>query len=269
MRFFIRRRTPAGPCSAGEIDGEALGPLPRPRPGIRIEIVWLWAVLLALSWHLAWSALLRPVRDPRGIALAAVPRMTWVSPAKVDPAMADVRSPVLFSLPTAAGFSAPVLTNGIVLSPPIGVTPSPGFLLARRPAPDAAAMVMDLGLTQQVAAAMRDWREPERRSDLFPAPSPPAVQVLFSPGLEQAGVVRARLPEGGAAPWEAQAFVEFDADGRAVHVLIESPAADTNVNVQVARALRAWRLERGGPASGRVVLRWAGRAASGGEEPRP
>ncbi|NIP92426.1 MAG: hypothetical protein GWO24_02700, partial [Akkermansiaceae bacterium] len=100
------------------------------RPLMRAETssrsFWVWACVLAVAWHvLFWIGLSgRRLPYPEAThASAHVSYLPGASSSRPDGRAArDTRgiwSPVLFALPSASGFSGPVLARAVSLRPPV------------------------------------------------------------------------------------------------------------------------------------------------------
>lgn len=202
---------------------------------------------LAAAWY-AWILFgLDPAPPPEPRARARPAPVTYMPvEAAGMPDRPDVRaiwSPVLFSLPTAVGFSrgAP---SGPVARPPLDPPAEPPPLLALRPQTPARTPV-------PLAPVPLPAYVP-------PPPRPPAPAGTTMTPLEGAVPADAGFPVApearGDRAWEAEAQVDFGEDGLPRHAFVESADASSGVRGEIARGLHRWRRPAGGSA-GRVRVR--------------
>lgn len=164
-------------------------------------------------------------------------------------------SPLLFALPTPAGFSRGV-SRGLSLAPPLDPPPMP---LPPEP----------------ISASIRFAAEPEMPK--FPAlphfvpprpamPPPPAMQVE----LVEGGDMRSTpfpVPDfaRGDAAWSAEVSIDLDAAGVPERVLVESATAPAGVRNEIARGVHQWRgAPSGMDARVRARIVYAGGRHDGG-----
>jgi len=205
--------------------------------GIVAGVAWWAAVLLGL----------RPVAPPgpapSGLraAVSYMPLQSFAPPERPD--ARAIWSPVLFSLPTPAGFSREV-EAGPVARPPLEPAPEPPPLLARR-----AAAVDEAGVSVPAVPL------PSVPAGPRPAPPPPPVAAIVP--------VEGRLPPGvvfpvpaalaGPSAWEAEVRVAFDDSGMPARAFIEPGDAPAAARAETVRSVMRWR-RPAGPA-GWVVAR--------------
>ena len=221
----------------------------------------LAAGVVALALNGAWWYFLARPWSP-AVPLAPVaesPRMTYL-PGLAREARA-LGSPVLFALPSAAGFS------GGLRVPPVPqalrVTGGEPVLLARSSVPASAGHYLpELGQLVTGTNRAPAWRPGADRVFTALAGSTSfAVRVYWPDG---APVVRSGLPGAGVLapvlqdrPWELGALLEFDGQGGVQHVFIEKPTTSRERNDTLVRALRAIRIDNGGqPTRSRVVVQY-------------
>jgi len=194
----------------------------------------------------AWIS--TPVRLDAAARDSRMTRVSVLTGAAVD--LNDVRliqSPVLFSLPARAGFSAPLRDQVMresapPASPPpdLFFTPTPEF--PRRPfgltgktldemiepldghpvVPVVAGASASSSLGQKKEGGYRIYWQ-ENPDELISGLEAPAVR---------AGVV--------SASWQAVYFVCFDADGFVEQLLVETPPPTPALNEQWLKLLRRW-----------------------------
>lgn len=212
-----------------------------PRAGLAPGIV------LAIAWY-AWILLGFDPAPPPAPKTPARPAPIAYMPMEAAgmserPDVRAIWSPVLFSLPSAAGFSrgAP---SGPVARPPLDPPAEPPPLLALRiqtPA-QAAVPLAPVPLPACVPPS---------------PPPPPPVGTTMTP-LEGEVPAGAGFPVApalrGDRSWEAEAQVAFDGDGLSTHAFVESADAPPGVRREIARGLHRWRRPVGS-ASGWVRIR--------------
>lgn len=172
-----------------------------------------------------------------------------------------IQSPVLFSLPTDAGFSGPTRISAIRISQPpvpeptgIFLTALPGF---SRPF---------YGLTEKSLEEMiQGYPSGERPGYLFKSINPPLLGAA-GPGYRffwqdnpDEPVVGLQAPalsgESNRAPWQAIYFICFNEAGFVDQLLVEAPPPAASLNEAWVRTLRAWRADNpAGPRCRRLVV---------------
>lgn len=227
--------------------------------------VWAAAAAAAVAWLALFPLLWPPAPRPRPVPPAPVRPVVFLPAPAAGPASPDGRadsrtvwSPVLFSLPSAAGFSRAPSHAG-ELKPPLDLPEDRLPVLEREVVP-----VTNL---PTVLSATRTPEPPRPGARAAvpaepPLPPPPSVEKI-------AGVAElppdATLPipadRRGTKAWEAEAVVEFDASGLVRHVFVEQSDAGPALTAELARGLYRWRLAPGGPA-GELRVRFR-------HEPRP
>ncbi|MBN1267980.1 MAG: hypothetical protein JXB04_00180 [Kiritimatiellae bacterium] len=233
---------------------------------------WIVPSALAIAWHGLWWAVLAPAPARARGWLPRAPKVVFAPGEAHEDPEGDPRavwSPILFSLPTPVGFSRPIMTGAGSVRPPLTAPHNPAVYLERSATvPDAAPALRRERLEDQVGRVLD-----EVRFDLLDAPpfrlrgahGAAGPNVEFIDGLSAADFERADLPAGelqSTAAWEALAYLEVDAQGRLVQVLIERPTDSTARNEALARALRRWTPAAGrGARSGKVIIRNAGSPA--------
>ncbi|HOW98658.1 MAG TPA: hypothetical protein P5567_10755 [Kiritimatiellia bacterium] len=247
----------------------APAPLP-PRPDRRHHTVsWGLGILLAVAWHLAWLAGFSWHPETPRPAMASAPTLVYAATPEEAEDSADPRllwSPALFSLPSAAGFSAPALAERFSARPAAGVWESAPLMLERDGRTGRAGR--GDSLQEEVAANLFLVPLPPLEATVFRGPPrAPSASVEFRPGWSEDDFEDMPLPAGwgktGDRAWEATAYLEMDAGGAAEHVFLESPSECPEVNRLLEKALWNWRIKPGASAaSGRVVFR----APGAGEE---
>jgi len=206
-----------------------------PRAGLAL------GVGLATAWY-AWILLgFDPLPPPEPRARARPVPVTYMPvEAAGMPDRPDVRaiwSPVLFSLPTAVGFSRGV-PSGPVARPPLDPPADPPPLLALR--------------TQTPVQTAVPLAPVPLPAFVPPPPPPPAPAGTTMTPLEGTVPPDAGFPVASGAcgdrSWEAEAQVAFGGDGLPLHAFVESADAPPGVRREIARGLHRWRRSAGGAA---------------------
>jgi hypothetical protein len=177
-------------------------------------------------------------------------------------------SPVLFSVPTPMGFSAPLLTGAAAFGPPDKPDASPPFLAVREtdlPPAGFAADVSSLLRPSVAALPVRVVAAPA-----FPSRRPATNNVIQIMWSEAHGGLRYQAVDVGNAapwtdrkPWDAQALLELDGQGTVRHVFLEKATAQKERNAALIRILSTLRMEPTSTArTGRVTVRYEGAAES-------
>lgn len=228
------------------------------------------AVLLAVLFHAGmfllvqatWPPVLRAHTTPLAPHLAYLPdEASGMGGSAWDADPRALNSPVLFALPTAAGFS-PSSRAGIQTLPPLARATAPASLwLDRLPAsaPDpeplharTAPEVEDIWVKRWVALS--------------------ALEDPYAVPLSTAAVLRVDWPEGkpdivaglplaltpvsgdGEKPWTATASVYFSEFGDVQNVFIEQSTASRDQTAVIPPALYRLRIAPGRAVSARVKL---------------
>lgn len=225
---------------------------------------WMSAAVITAVWHAVWWMGLSPRTHHTAIAPPPVPRLSYVPviAAHSGTISGDVRalwSPVLFSLPTAVGFSRTVLNQSAGIGPPVETPLPPEVLMERVPASGAGAM-HPRSMHDPVAVLRR---MPEVRDHLT---VPELTSGNRSPLQVYAlGTDAELLPEDlplparkdlGVEPWETEVELVVAEEGWITRVLLMSPPADPAVAQAVSRALYRWRYDPGVSRRLQLVLRF-------------
>lgn len=234
----------------------------------------IWAILIGLAWHAGWALLLIPRPSPPRTARVAIPALSFLpGPAGLHDGADSggeartVWSPVLFALPSAVGFSRPMLQQELDLRPPLDPPSKSVMFLKRAESSAAAAATPGTPLADLVAQALQGAGVLPESSPAFSilphTPSHGLVDIELSPSLKGAEPrelprleVR-RLPAN--KPWEAVAYVVISASGEMERVLLEEPTPSARWNDLLVRAL--WQLRFDDLADerrGRITIRFAG-----------
>jgi hypothetical protein len=213
--------------------------------------VWFWAVVLAIAWHALWWMVLSPRREPHPMKRVPAARLAFIVPdaaaaqGETSASALGIGSPVLFALPTEAGFSGAALTRELALLPPVEL-------------PEKSAMLLPFP-----AEPLRSMEEPEQVSWWAAVSTPllPPRPEVFAPvdASEEAGMLVLRFapemnlpeqilrpdPSPGGKAWEARACLLVDELGQVQQVLLDEPAPEPEWNRHLARELRALTFDPG------------------------
>lgn len=233
---------------------------------------WFLASALALAWFVSWGLWMGPAEPVSRAAVSGASSVSFLSTSATgnDSHVASslsFRSPAVFSLPSAAGFSRGALTNGIGARPPLQVPGGAAVFLDR---PGGGTPESGYRFAPPLEESVRDvltnlpGRFPE--SPVFGAAvtAAPALQVELSPGLDRKRLRAMEVPSDEVLlkekPWEVTALVEFNDDGRVSGVFLERKSSFEEVDSSLIHALWRWQVEDAKTSmSGRVVFRSPGR----------
>lgn len=243
---------------------------------------WVWAVLLAASWHALWWVWLSPrwcAARPHG--LPAV-RMTYLAErgelAEDGQEQRNSRrlwSPVLFALPTPVGFSQAVLEKDFALRPPLEAPGGSAMYLEYTPAPSAPLEGLVPGLPDLVQKTLQTYPGQSPARSVFTrdrqSRSTAPLTVEFGAGLADVEPLEFATPKWGRLPggkaWEATAVLMVDKYGMVQHTLLESSSTSDRLDRDLVRFLKKLRF---GPMkedrAGHVTIRYAGPREAGVEE---
>jgi hypothetical protein len=227
---------------------------PPRRPRERRFGTWCAAAFLTALWTALLGLLLQPAPRLSPPSAAAPPRVVFLPPGRAERDGASVHavwSPVLFSLPSPAGFSRPF--RRAALTPrATGEIFSPERVSAEGGPPEASPP----SWLSPAAEAPAPARITPRAEEPPPPPLPP-LTVALERGLAECGVRRFDLPDPtGPGPWSASAAVRFDSNGIPASVLFDPPPPDPAYAAALAQALYRWRADPGrSPCRGRITIR--------------
>jgi hypothetical protein len=225
-----------------------------------------WALFNAVGWALLFHLLLftavRPASDRSGNERVrmTVPETRYAARSVLEGlAGVDARqmwSPVLFSLPSALGFSRELMEKEI------------DFRLSYEPeaSHESFLRVEYVDLQRDVTILAN----PERITDGFGGPGLPATGEVTVYRAQQAPrtYVDPRLARRLGSPlllpellnqrtaknWEVQAEVSVDPDGTIQHIFLRKPVADGALNRAVLQTLYGLRFEPGDAMTGVVEI---------------
>lgn len=257
-----------------------------PAPFWRRRENWI-GVLLTVAFHASIAALIEATWPPPLGARPApsVPHFALLSDPAEGPGGetwdSDPRalwSPVLFALPTAAGFSP---SRPAVFSPYAGWRgdrAASGLWLDRMPiAPPPAQPLHARTASEASAILAQRWLQIPAIDDPFGllAPTSAVLQVDWPDGAPEfsVGLPTNLEPAPGAdeRPWEAAATINFSDAGDVRSVFLEQSTATRERNESLVRMLRRLRVPPGRATTARVnlYLQRPPLAAARASEPAP
>lgn len=215
---------------------------------------WVLATGAALSLHLLLFVAVEPSRGNTADRPVDPPRTRYLPASAGDAANAEsdvrmVRSPVMFSLPSAMGFSQKLWNND--------VQTKKSFLQ-----PEKKEHFLEVETGPQYAG---EWLAPLElmisSREIGPAlpvvvvdgdpPRMVATRVVLAPELKSRLVGGIVLPPelNGAVetPWEVHASISVSEQGAVRHILLEQPLESPERNQQVLRLLYGLRFKAGEP----------------------
>lgn len=229
---------------------------PAARRADRLPGPWLLAALGGVvGAHLLWLGLaLRPLPPIQNARSARIdpPRIAFLGDPVTDPgashARADVRllqSPVLFSLPTSVGFSAPLLAAEGTTEPPVRLPAdpprlrppaepftAPAFGASARTLIDLVDVPRSLPVPMPVAtdlATTAAWTSPDAFTVYWPDRPDQPRESIPADGAEA---------WAGRNPWDMVLYICFDADGLISQVMVEKASPYQDVTAAVLRIAR-------------------------------
>lgn len=225
-----------------------------------LEPDWKFRVMLAAAmggvvvFHVVWlmTAMRTVQTHPKGGALRfTAPSVSYLgNPDALSKDTADdvrqVRSPILFALPTHVGFSGPLLAEARGLAPPSMVPDVPPRIRTL----DQPFTALPFG------ASMRDLKQLMQTPRTMPVPRPvdeavtgSATQGVASKAflvywMDRPDQSLESIPVSGTETWAGRMawdmvlFVCFDDDGLIKQVMIEKPSPYQDVTTAVLRIAR-------------------------------
>jgi hypothetical protein len=218
------------------------------------------AVFIALVLHAALFGLVRPAVEAKPRAMSMVPITHFMgrssdgmAVAGIDPRL--VSSPVLFSLPSAMGFSRELKEQDVKTRLTFSqAVKSEQFLRAQ--------MMQDVGhfdsLELMLSTSVSD--EPALPSDLYIEEEKrfSSRRVTLAPELKNRMVGGVVLPpelnHEVAKPWEVRAEINVSELGQVRHVFLDRPLESPQLNLQVLRLLHGLKFNPGEPVYGIVEI---------------
>jgi hypothetical protein len=219
------------------------------------------AIGLAVLMHVFLFAATKPSNGDGGIVQQQPPGTVYGMPSEGDgvdmAAVRTVRSPTVFSLPSAMGFSRELQQHDVQNRKTITPVParSEHFHEVAYGAPERGGLLDPKPL----------MINPSTRSPGLPPPRHIAEPVMraskrvqFSPGLEgrlMGGMVLpSALNQPAEKPWVINASVSISAQGAVEHVFLDQPIEPLTLNQQVLQVLYSLRFKPGAPLEGRIRI---------------
>ncbi len=228
---------------------------------------WAVVIAMALGWHLAWGAVIRPVTPKTTTDYYAAPQVQWWLAESNRPVGAplDVRmvwSPVLFSLPAPAGFSRQALTNVLSARPPLSLPDYEPPLVQRPVVPATNPVIQENPSWVQAIQDELDsfpLKIAEAPVALAPSSLETGIEITLTDDLAGRKWKENGLPRDLQQPpensWDASISVEVDEGGRIIHAFLEDVTCPDDLAALLVRTVLTWRLDPGiGPARGRIVF---------------
>ncbi|WP_372795299.1 hypothetical protein [Pontiella sp.] len=230
------------------------------------------AGLIAMVFHagLFFVVQPKPAEVLRG-ELPTPPRTFFMTPGGEDlpvngTPVRTIVSPVLFSLPSAMGFSRELYEQKIETPRFIPKSGTPEqFLEADPVGPGVGIDSQALMLTTTLAGA------PDIPGEVFGAEKkgPSARRVTLAPELKDrivGGVVLpAELNQDVSNAWEVRAKLHVSGEGVVQHVFLEKPLESAPLNVEILKLLYGLQFNEGTPLDGTVEIYSAEPARTNGE----
>jgi len=222
---------------------------------------WIVAAATALSLHLLLFVAVAPSRGNSAGKKAAPPRTRYLLATEgeatdVESNVRTVRSPVIFSLPSAMGFSQELLNNDVrtklsFLQP----VKTEHFLEEKRVSQYSGEQLAPLNL--MLSSMEKEPAVPTVDGDVEPVHTV-ASRVVLAPELKSrlvGGIVLPSELNGAVAtPWEVHAAISVSEQGAVRHILLEQPLESPERNQQVLRLLYSLRFKAGEPVEGSIDI---------------
>lgn len=229
---------------------------------------------LAILMHLLFFAVVRPaVAPPAGWAVAPATRYLGSDRAN-DPfssaAIRTVWSPVVFSLPSAMGFSGELYRQDVATRLAFKQQAQPERFLQAPVAPGGGPGGLALDSLMLTAGGRQ---APQVPGDLSPPPArrPSARRVTISPEfmdrLVGGVVLPPELNKEVAAPWEVRATLNVSERGVVRHVLLDRPLEFPVLNQPVLQLLYGLRFKPGPAMDGTIEIYSPEPGVNGGTAP--
>lgn len=222
-----------------------------PRAGLFCFVVLAVVAWMRIPFHVSVA--------PRDASAAQV---ALLATPPADPH--DVRiiqSPVLFSLPSAAGFSHPLRGTAMDVSVPPDPPPARLYLTPTPEFPRGLFGLTGKTLGEMIEAPIASapvlmTAGPVVLNDPGDEVSGYRVSWQDNPSEDVHGLEIPDLPAGApVAPWQAIYYVCFNASGFPEQVLVEEPPPSIELNEEWVRIVRGWRpLDRDVPFCRRLVV---------------
>ena len=231
---------------------------------------WIMAWGAALSLHLLLFVAVEPSRGNIADLKAAPPGTRYFPASAGDTASVQsdvrtVRSPVMFSLPSAMGFSQELFNNDVRTKLSFLQSVKTEHFLEAETVPqyfgERLAPVEYMISNREKAPAL-----PVAVVDIEPPRMIP-TRVVLAPELKSRLVGGIILPPelNGSVetPWEVHASVSISEQGAVRHILLEQPLESPERNQQVLRLLYSLRFKAGAPIESGIDI-YSPEVAGGG-----
>ena len=231
-------------------------------------IFWAVITLLVFGWHIFWWGMLEPAPLPTPLVSASSGiRYLPIPPDSKDPRLKEILAPLIFSTPSAAGFSQPLLEKGAQSVPPLRVVQDMSVSLPRHSSPVVnSGTVRSADFLADVQRQLQDVAFEIQEVDPFSSVPERADKVVRWEGaLDGAAIQHSDVPAswGGLTNrrWEARLEISFDEKGMVGPVFFvgTEPAEICTPVLQWAKRLRAAPSDKG-PRRTRVTIQVTPRA---------
>ena len=212
----------------------------------RPTLGWGLVAVAVFGWHLLWWGLIKPQDIPEPLSSKASNiRYLPVPNDDKDPRLKEILAPLIFSTPSIAGFSQPLLEKEAESVPPLRVVRDLSIKLDREPS----------GVTREHTVSSSDFQsEVKKQLDEFifvmPEEDPYRAQQPVN-GIElkwEGDLDQERIKYAEANPdwlaitntsWEAVVHLRFDKRGEAIQVMVDG---ESSPDVRKSVVHWAWHL---------------------------
>ncbi len=215
---------------------------------------WVMATGAALSLHLLLFVAVEPSRGNTADRQASPPRTRYFPALSGDAGNAElearmVRSPVVFSLPTAMGFTQELLNNDVRTKLSFLQPVKTEHFLDVEAGPQYSGEWL-APVEFMISSRVNEPALPIVVMEVEP-PRMVATRVVLAPELKSrlvGGIVLPPELNGSAeAPWEVHASISISEQGAVRHILLDQPLESSERNQQVLRLLYSLRFKAGEP----------------------
>jgi len=213
---------------------------------------WIIAAGAALSLHLLLFMAVAPSRGLAAGQTASPPRTRYMLASTGDESSAEsdvrtVRSPVVFSLPSAMGFTQELLSNDVRTKLSFSQPVKTEHFLEDRSIPQYAGEQL-APIKLMLSSMEKEPALPVAGVDVEPTHIV-ASRVVLAPELKSrlvGGIVLPSELNGAVAtPWEVHASISVSEQGAVRHILLEQPLESPERNQQILRLLYSLRFKAG------------------------
>jgi len=229
------------------------------------SLIWSLALTAALLWHVfLWQRLSLRVPEVDALPAREPARMSYIyQPGGISGAAGDILTPVLFSLPSALGFSKSIAAMGLELEPALSGSADDLALLAEsRLSGGQSLLVWPRHMDRQAAALIDDPVLNQARRALAPSleiatRKAAHIELVGDLALAEFSSRDIALESDAATPRQLRMSLDFDALGLPRSVFVLESSGSPDFDGRALMEVKRWRVAPGdAPVSGEVFLQW-------------